>query len=234
MKTAHATGVRAVLTDIEGTTSSIAFVKEVLFPYARERLPHFVEAHRDDPDVRRWLDAAAREAGIEDQLSRRTTDTLVRWIDEDRKATPLKALQGMIWKAGYEARDYRAHLYPEVPAQLRAWKARGLKLYVYSSGSVAAQELFFGHTEAGDLTALFDGWFDTETGGKRERGSYLRISETIGLPPPAIAFLSDVGAELDAARDTGIQTILVCRPPGRCPGNATHPCVADFDAITLA
>jgi enolase-phosphatase E1 len=234
MKTAQATDVRAVVTDIEGTTSSIAFVKDVLFPYARERLPDFVETHRDDPDVRRWLEATAREAGVEDPLSRRTTDTLLRWIDEDRKATPLKALQGMIWKAGYEAGDYRAHVYPEVPAQLRAWKTRDLKLYVYSSGSVAAQEMLFGHTEAGDLTALFDGWFDTEIGGKRERGSYLRIAEAIGLPPPAIVFLSDVDAELDAARDTGMQTILVCRPPGTCPGSATHPCVADFNAITLA
>ncbi|HEX5960325.1 MAG TPA: acireductone synthase [Rhodanobacteraceae bacterium] len=226
-------GVRAVLTDIEGTTSSIAFVKDVLFPYAREHLPRFIETHRDDPGVLRWLDATAREAGIEDPRSRRVTETLLRWIDEDRKATPLKALQGMIWKAGYAAGDYRAHVYPEVPARLRAWKAQGLPLYVYSSGSVAAQKLLFGHTEAGDLTGLFDGWFDTEAGGKRERGSYLRIAESIGQPPPAVAFLSDVAAELDAARATGMQTIRLCRPPERCSGTGTHPCVASFDSISL-
>jgi enolase-phosphatase E1 len=225
---------RAVLTDIEGTTSSIAFVKDVLFPYARARLPRFVESHPDDREVIRWLDATAREAGIDDPRSRRVIDTLLRWIDEDRKATPLKALQGMIWKAGYEAGDYRAHVYPEVPARLRAWKARGLELFVYSSGSVAAQKLFFGHTEAGDLASLFDGWFDTEVGGKRERGSYLRIAEAIGLPPPGIVFLSDIGAELDAARGTGMQTIQLCRPPEHCPESGTHPCVPDFDAITLA
>jgi enolase-phosphatase E1 len=226
-------GVRAVLTDIEGTTSSIAFVKEVLFPYARDHLPRFLETHRNDPGVIRWLDATARETGIDDPRSRRVVDTLLRWIDEDRKATPLKALQGMIWKAGYEAGDYRAHVYPEVPAKLRTWKARGLKLYVYSSGSVAAQKLLFGHTDAGDLSTLFDGWFDTETGGKRERGSYLRIAEAIGLPPPAIVFLSDIGAELDAARGAGMQMVQLCRPPERCPGSGTHPCVADFGAITF-
>ena len=234
MNKAQPSGVRAVLTDIEGTTSSIAFVRDVLFPYAREHLARFVETHCDDPQVTRWLDATAREAGIEDSRSRRVVETLQRWIDEDRKATPLKALQGMIWKTGYEAGDYRAHIYPEVPAKLRAWKARGLQLYVYSSGSVAAQKLFFGHTEAGDLAGLFDGWFDTEVGGKRERASYLRIAEAIGLPRPAIVFLSDIAAELDAARGTGMQTVRVCRPPEPCPESGTHPCVPDFDAIALA
>lgn len=230
----HVTGVRAVLTDIEGTTSSIAFVKDVLFPYTRERLPRFIETHRGDPAVAHWLDATARESGIDDPASRRVIDTLLRWIDEDRKATPLKALQGMIWEAGYAAGDYRAHVYPEVPAKLREWKARGLKLYVYSSGSVAAQQLFFGHSEAGDLAPLFDGWFDTEIGGKRERGSYLRIAEAIGVAIPDIVFLSDVVAELDAARGAGMQTLQLCRPPARCPDPGTHPCVADFDAIGLA
>ena len=234
MNEAQVSGVRAVLTDIEGTTSSTAFVKDVLFPHAREHLARFIDSHRKDPDVIRWLGATAREAGIEDPQSRRVVDVLLRWIDEDRKATPLKALQGMIWKAGYEAGDYKAHIYPEVPAKLREWKARGLKLYVYSSGSVAAQQLFFGHTEGGDLAPLFDGWFDTEVGGKRERGSYLRIAESIGLPPPAIVFLSDTGAELDAARGTGMQTVQLRRPPEHCPESGTHPCVADFSAIHLA
>lgn len=226
-------GVRAVLTDIEGTTSSIAFVHDVLFPYARSRLAGFVEAHQHEPDVAHWLDATAREAGVDRGNLKRITDTLLHWIDADRKATPLKALQGMIWKAGYERGAYRAHVYPEVPAKLAAWKAAGLRLYVYSSGSVAAQRLFFGHTVAGDLAPLFDGWFDTGVGGKRERGSYLRIAESIGLGPDTIVFLSDVGAELDAARGAGMHTIEVCRPPARCPEAGTHPCVADFGAIAL-
>jgi enolase-phosphatase E1 len=231
---ASATSIRAVLTDIEGTTSSITFVKDVLFPYSREHLPHFIEAHRGNPEVQRWLDATAREAGIEDPNSRHVVETLLRWIDEDRKAAPLKALQGMVWKSGYEAGDYRAHVYPEVPARLREWKTQGLRLYVYSSGSVQAQKLFFRYSEAGDLTPLFDGWFDTEVGGKRERGSYLRIAESIGLPPPAILFLSDVAEELDAARDTGMQTTQVCRPSTECPAGGRHPCVADFTGIVPA
>lgn len=230
----HVTGAQAVLTDIEGTTSSIAFVQDVLFPYARERLPRFIDAHRADAEVQRWLDATAREAGIDDPRSRRVVDTLLRWIDEDRKATPLKALQGMIWQAGYAAGDYRAHVYPEVPDRLRQWKSGGLGLYVYSSGSVAAQRLFFAHTEAGDLSPLFTGWFDTEIGGKRERGSYLRIAEAIGRAPPAIVFLSDVAAELNAARGAGLQTVHVCRPPEHCLHTDTHACVGSFDEIVIA
>lgn len=227
------TGVHAVVTDIEGTTSSIAFVRDVLFPYARTHLQRFIDAHRHEATVQHWLDATAREVGIDDSNSQRVTDTLLRWIDEDRKATPLKALEGMIWKAGYESGAYRAHVYPEVAGCLRAWHARGLPLYVYSSGSVAAQKLFFGHSEAGDLAPLFSGWFDTEVGGKRERGSYLRIAEAIGITPPAVLFLSDIAAELDAARGAGMQTIQLCRPPLQCSAAATHRCVADFTAIAL-
>jgi len=225
-------GIEAILTDIEGTTSSIAFVKDVLFPYSRERLPAFVNAHADEPQVRRCLDDVVRETGLAQSDRRAIVATLLRWIDEDRKATPLKTLQGMIWKEGYERGAYRAHLYPEVAAKLREWNARGLKLYVYSSGSVQAQKLFFGHSEAGDLTALFDGFFDTEIGGKRERGSYLRIAQAIGLPPDRILFLSDNVAELDAARGAGMRTTQLCRPPEQCGSNATHPCATDFNRVT--
>lgn len=223
-------GIRAIVTDIEGTTSSIAFVKDVLFPFAREQLPAFVETHADDRQVQHWLHEAAKEAGYIEASRTEVIDLLRRWIDQDRKTTPLKALQGMIWRVGYESGAYRAHVYPEVPARLRKWKARGLKLYVYSSGSVAAQKLFFAHSEAGDLTPLFDGYFDTEIGGKRERGSYLRIAEAIGQAPQHILFLSDIEAELDAARGAGLQTMKICRPPDVCTGER-HRCVADFDAI---
>ena len=223
-------GIDAILTDIEGTTSSIAFVKDVLFPYARARLPAFLEAHAGEPEVRRCLNETAREAGLQENDLHALLETLLGWIDEDRKATPLKALQGMIWEEGYRRGDYRAHVYPEVPAKLREWKARGLRLYVYSSGSVQAQKLFFGHSEAGDLISLFDGFFDTEIGGKRERGSYLRIAQVVGAPPDRMLFLSDIEAELDAARGAGLRTTQVCRPPERCRAEATHPCIANFDA----
>ena len=203
--------VRAILTDIEGTTSSISFVKDVLFPYARRALPEFVRAHGDEAEVRRWLDAVATEQGgiCSDDV---IVEVLQGWIDEDRKHTALKALQGMIWSAGYGNADFTAHLYPDAAEALREWHAAGLPLFVYSSGSVAAQRLFFGHSDAGDLTPLFDGWFDTEIGGKREARSYLRIAASIAMPPAEILFLSDVVEELDAARDAGLQTVLVDRP----------------------
>jgi enolase-phosphatase E1 len=226
-------GVETILTDIEGTTSSIAFVKDVLFPYSRERLPAFIEMHADETEVQRCLRDTARDAGVVENDRRALVHTLLRWIDEDRKATPLKMLQGMIWRDGYERGAYRAHLYPEVAPKLREWKAAGLRLYVYSSGSVQAQKLFFGHSEAGDLAPLFDGFFDTEIGGKRERGSYLRIAQAIGTPPNRILFLSDIEAELDAARGAGMHTTQVCRPPEHCRLDAKHPCVSDFNAIGI-
>lgn len=223
--------IRAILTDIEGTTSSITFVKDVLFPYARQRLPTFVAQHGDDPEVRHWLDATAAETGLAPDDRAGIVATLQRWIDEDRKATPLKALQGLIWRDGYIAGDYRAHVYPEIPARLKRWKEAGLALYVYSSGSVAAQKLFFGYSEAGDLTPLFSGYFDTEIGAKRDAESYRRIAASIGIAPRDILFLSDVIGELDAARAAGFATAWLCRMPGICPATSDHRCVADFDAI---
>lgn len=175
--------IRAILTDIEGTTSSISFVKDVLFPYARRELPRFVRERGDDPQVRRWLDAVAAEhGGICDDAV--IVEVLQGWIDADRKHTALKALQGMLWKDGYASGDFTAHVYPDAVERLRAWHAAGLPLYVYSSGSVPAQKLFFGHSDAGDLTPLVSGWFDTETGGKRDPESYRSIAATTGFPHP--------------------------------------------------
>ncbi|MET4675098.1 MULTISPECIES: acireductone synthase [unclassified Luteibacter] len=222
--------IRAVLTDIEGTTSSIDFVKDVLFPYARQHLPAYVETHTDEPEVQHWLHEAAKEAGIVEATRGEIIDLLIRWIDEDRKSTALKALQGMIWREGYESGVYTSHMYPEVAARLRAWHAQGLQLYVYSSGSVPAQKLLFGFTEYGDLTPLFSGYFDTQTGPKRETASYRDIAGAIGLPPAQVLFLSDIREELDAAREAGMRTIQLVRPPTTLV-DAGHPAVADFDAI---
>jgi len=223
--------ISAILTDIEGTTSSISFVKDVLFPYARKRLPAFIETHADDPDVQHWLHEAAKEAGLVSASHQEMIELLIRWIDADRKSTALKALQGMIWEAGYADGEYRAHVYPEVPAHLRKWQRAGKRLYVYSSGSVSAQKLLFAHTEAGDLTPQFSGYFDTEIGAKRDADSYRRITAAIGVPAAEILFLSDVSEELDAARAAGMQTTLLARAPMRCPVPSSHRCVADFDAI---
>jgi enolase-phosphatase E1 len=223
--------IRAIVTDIEGTTSSIAFVKDVLFPYARRALPDFVARRGRDPEVRRWLDAAALDIGgvVDDDC---IVELLQQWIDEDRKHTALKALQGMIWKDGYARGDYTAHVYPDTPRKLREWHAAGLPLYVYSSGSVPAQKLFFAYTDAGDLTPLFSGYFDTEIGAKREPESYARILQAIGRPGPEVLFLSDVEAELDAAATNGMRTTLLVRE-GVPPADSTHPVASDFDGVEL-
>jgi enolase-phosphatase E1 len=214
----------AILTDIEGTTSSIAFVHQVLFPYAQRVLPDFVRHNRNDAAVRYWLDKAALDIGgvVSDDC---IIEILQDWIREDRKHPALKALQGMLWKDGYARGEYRGHVYPDAADSLRMWHADGMALYVYSSGSVDAQKLLFAHSEAGDLSGLFSGNFDTAVGGKREVGSYLRIAHELGLPPDDILFLSDVVEELDAARLAGMRTLLLDRPgdyPTPREGAAAH------------
>jgi enolase-phosphatase E1 len=224
--------IRAIVTDIEGTTSSIRFVHDVLFPYSRRALSGFVEAHRDDPVVRPWLRQVADEIDA-DTDSPEIVDTLLHWIDIDRKHPTLKALQGMIWASGYENAEFRGHVYPDVAAKLREWKRTDIDLYVYSSGSVAAQKLLFGHSESGDLTPLFSGYFDTEVGGKRETASYERILERIGRRGDEVLFLSDVIAELDAARAAGMQTCLLERDEPN-PDRNGHAAANDFKAVALS
>ena len=225
------TAIRAIVTDIEGTTSSISFVKDVLFPYARKRMPAYIETHADRSDVQHWLHEAAKEAGLIEASRQEVIELLLRWIDEDRKSTALKALQGMIWKDGYEAGEYRSHMYPEVAARLHAWRGEGLHLYVYSSGSVPAQKLLFRYSEAGDLSPLFAGYFDTETGPKRDSGSYERIAEAIGERPEHILFLSDIVEELDAAAAAGLRTGWLLRSSLTIPLQPKHPAYTDFDTI---
>ena len=226
---------RTILTDIEGTTSSIAFVKDVLFPYARRALPRFVREHGNDPDVRRWLDAVATESGgiCSDDV---IVETLQGWIDQDRKHTALKALQGMLWRDGYLRGDFHGHVYADAAAALRRWHAAGRRLAVFSSGSVAAQKLLFGYSEAGNLAEVFDDFFDTEIGHKREADSYRRIASALQQPAQDILFLSDVVEELDAAREAGMQTLLLDRRedyPEPRNGDAAngHRRVASFEAI---
>jgi len=197
---------RAILTDIEGTTSSIAFVAETLFPYARARLPAFVAAHPDET-APILAEVAAIEPG--DPVA-----TLTRWIDEDRKATPLKTLQGMIWADGYRERAFTGHIYPDAAAALRRWHEAGIALYVFSSGSVAAQKLLFGHSDAGDLTPFFSGYFDTTTGPKREATSYHAIAAATGIAADEILFLSDTPQEIAAAREAGFSALLIDREGG--------------------
>ena len=202
--------IKTILTDIEGTTSSISFVRDVLFPYAREALPELVRTRGREPEVRGWLDAAASDAGsvCSDSV---LVEVLQGWIDQDRKHPALKALQGIVWADGYARGDFQADVYPDAVAALREWRQRGHPLYVYSSGSVAAQKLLFGHTAAGDLRSLFSGYFDTAVGGKREKRSYANVLSELGREAYDVLFLSDIVEELDAARAAGMQTILVDR-----------------------
>ncbi len=224
--------LQVVLTDIEGTTSSIDFVHQTLFPYARRRIRRFLRDHADDVEVHRQLDEVEqienRDLSLQD-----AADVLERWIDEDRKLTPLKALQGMIWAEGYRAGELRGHVYPDTPEALRAWHARGLRLAVYSSGSVDAQKLIFGHTDYGDLTPLFSAYFDTRVGGKREVASYREILRQLQCPAEAVLFLSDVGEELDAARAAGLRTCQLVRDDKTVPAPA-HPRVSNLHEVDQA
>ena len=202
---------KAIVTDIEGTTSSIAFVKDVLFPYAAKNLPSWLEDNCDDPAVQRQVE------NIAETIARPASDIaavikqLLEWIEQDVKATPLKALQGMLWKSGYESGDYRAHVYEDALQKLKDWHAAGIPVYVYSSGSVQAQKLFFQYSRYGDMRNLFSGYFDTTTGAKSDADSYRKIATAIGLPPTELLFLSDVESEISAAVEAGFDAVLVAR-----------------------
>jgi enolase-phosphatase E1 len=220
--------IKAVVTDIEGTTTSVAFVYDVLFPYARRELAAYIRAHANDNSVREQLALVGKEAG-KSLTDEQAVQQLLEWMDADKKITPLKTLQGMIWEHGYRLGDFTGHIYDDVPANLRRWHARGVRLYVYSSGSVQAQQLLFGHTDHGDLTPLFSGYFDTRIGNKRDKQSYLAITSQLQLPASEILFLSDIEQELEAAQQAGMQTILLNRDHNRHYGR--FPSVENFTDI---
>lgn len=234
MSSSLATGsIRAVLLDIEGTTTPIAFVHEVLFSYARSQVRRFLTKHfgsaelladlqqlREEhaTDVRQNLQPPAlveepRDAEI-DSLA-----AYISWlIDRDRKSTGLKSLQGKIWQQGYSDGTLKAELFADVRPALERWRRAALKISIFSSGSSFAQKLLFAHTAAGDLTDLIDNYFDTTLGSKTDVASYHRIASALNLPAQDILFISDVVPELDAAGAAGMQTLLCVRP-----GNHSQP-----------
>lgn len=224
--------LRAILTDIEGTTTSLSFVKDVLFPYAERRMHDFVVTHRQDPVVAKLVDDVRMEVGKPNLSLLEAIVQLRQWIAEDKKVTPLKAIQGLLWEQGYRQGDFTGHVYADAVQHLRQWAAAGLKLYVYSSGSVYAQQLLFGFSDAGDLTPLFSGYFDTQIGHKREVASYQRIVEDLGLAAGEILFLSDIHEELDAAKQAGLQTCCLVRENQPTVG-LLHPWVTTFDDVKL-
>jgi len=212
-----------ILTDIEGTTTAIAFVHRSLFPYAAEALPAFLARHAARTDVA----AILRDVPGEDKLA-----TLRGWMEEDAKVTTLKALQGLICRQGYEEGALRGHLWADVAPALQDWHAAGLRLAVYSSGSEEAQRLLFRQSEAGDLEPMFEGFFDTRMGAKRAAESYTRIAAAWGAAPGAILFLSDVAEELDAAREAGLQTCQLIRAEDGTRPSGRHPEARDYNEVT--
>ena len=220
--------IKAILTDIEGTTSSLSFVKDVLFPYSKEKIRDFVRDHSQDPAVMRIL-KEVQEIEEGDPL-----ETMVRWIEEDKKITPLKELQGLIWEEGYKTGELQGHIYPDAYRKLKEWHEKGMSIYIYSSGSVKAQKLLFGHTQYGDINHLFSGYFDTKIGNKKDPTSYRRIAEEIGLKPEEILFLSDNPEEVLASAEAGMRVVRVVREGENDPiDNFPHPQVRSFEEITL-
>ena len=213
--------IKVILTDIEGTTSAVSFVFDVLFPYAARHLPDFVRQNAERADVAEQLDAVRRDSNEPQADVERVVEILLSWIAEDRKATPLKALQGMVWEQGYQAGQLKGHVYADAVEALQRWHAAGYRLFVYSSGSIQAQKLIFGCSEAGDLTPLFSGYFDTTSGPKREAQSYTNIQKAIGVEPEEILFLSDIVEELDAAQAAGLQTCGLAREGGELGNHIT-------------
>ncbi|HSF67020.1 MAG TPA: acireductone synthase [Nitrospiraceae bacterium] len=207
--------VRYVLMDIEGTLIPLAFVREVLFPFAKHRLATFLHGRRHDPDVLHWTvacqDVIEQETGNRPPYEKLPV-MLADWMDQDRKLACLKALQGMIWDEGYRQRAFVPELYDDVLPALTHWREQGIRLGIYSSGSEQAQRLLFAHTNAGDMTSFFEHFFDTWVGEKKAASSYRTISGQIGLHPRHILFLSDAESELDAAALTGFGTAHIVRP----------------------
>lgn len=217
----------AVVLDVEGTTAPIAFVHDVLFPYAAARLDSFVATRGGEPAVAAALAALTAERAADREVAAPDLIAYARALMAcDRKSTGLKALQGLMWNEGYLAGELRGELYPDVTPAFAAWRAAGVTIASYSSGSIAAQRLLYAHTDGGDLDRLIAAYFDTTTGPKREPASYAAIAAALALPPARIAFVSDVIAELDAAAAAGLIAVLAVRP-----GNAP---VADGHGYPIA
>src|SRR5471030_2898107 len=223
--------IRAIITDIEGTTTDIRFVHQILFPYARERLGEFLRSHQEEPEVAAALDALRAEIDRPQANVEALIETLYAYMDGDVKSTPLKVLQGIIWRSGYENGDFRGHLYPDVAPQLKSWHQQNLRLGVYSSGSVEPQTLLFGYSDESDLTPLFSDYFDTRIDAKRETESYQNIAAQLILTREDMLFLSDIRQELDAARLAGWHTCQLIR--GDADTLSDHPQVNRFDQIAL-
>ncbi|WOD39954.1 acireductone synthase [Nodosilinea sp. E11] len=224
--------IGAIVLDIEGTTTDIAFVKNTLFPYAEKRLEGFMAEFAPTAEGQAVLDQVRAEVGDPDLSQEACVAQLLAWAKADQKVTPLKAVQGLIWDEGYRDKAYYSHLYDDAAAYIQEWHRREVPLYIYSSGSIAAQKLLFAHTIKGDLTPCFRGYFDTTTGSKLEATSYQNIAETLGIVAAELLFLSDHPGELAAARQAGWQVCAVQRP-GTPDFAESLRVVTDFSQLPL-
>ncbi|MEB3297795.1 MAG: acireductone synthase [Cyanobacteriota bacterium] len=243
LKPHQLSGCSHVLLDIEGTTCPVTFVAEVLFPYASQHLSGFLETHQTDPEVAELVeevreawryDNQADASGVRFREEGSVLEYLLYLINVDRKLTPLKELQGRIWAEGYGKGELRAPLYADVPAALRRWHRDGLKLAVYSSGSIAAQQLLYRYSEGGDLRGLFSHWFDTKTGPKQEPQSYDMICQKLGTCPKNVLFISDSTAELSAAESVGMSVLLSCRSDQALLQTHDYEQITDLSLVTLS
>lgn len=225
--------ITTVVLDIEGTTSSLSYVRDRLFPYASRRLPYWLAANRGRPEAEAILAETRRLAGRPEASPEELTAILTGWASQDAKLAPLKNVQGLIWQEAFAAGDLTAHFYPDVASCLRTWWRCGLRIYVFSSGSVTAQREWFGHCPGGSLLGYLSGHFDTRNAGpKQEASSYRAIAATIGVLPGQLLFLSDVPAELDAAAAAGWHTTLVRRGDAP-PQHGRHPEITSFAELRL-
>ena len=225
--------VRGILLDVEGTTTPIAFVYGVLFPFARSHAAEHLR-NADLTDLKREHDEDVRKGTNPPAWSQESDGPVnyIYWLmDQDRKSTALKNIQGKIWLEGYESGELHGEVFPDVVAAFERWRRNSIDVRIFSSGSVLAQRLLFANTRAGDLTTFIKGYFDTTTGPKNDPVSYARIAESFGIPSAEIIFISDVTRELDAARSAGMQTFL-CKRPGNHPQPSnTHVTITSFDGI---
>jgi enolase-phosphatase E1 len=227
--------IRALVLDIEGTTTPVDFVYAVLFPFARARVAAYIQRKAHSPACRSAIERLVVEQAEDRARGRRPPEPLAEYIgwlmDRDVKSPGLKSLQGLIWQEGYQSGELHGRVYPDVPTAFRRWRASGLAVHIYSSGSVLAQQLLFASTDAGDLTMYVTGYFDTTIGPKTSPTSYSAIGEQVRVPAAAILFVSDVGAELDAAAAAGFRGSLCVRGSGRGPESHAYPVVRTFDEI---
>ncbi len=223
------TMIKAIVTDIEGTTTSLSFAKDVLLPYSYERVAAFLLMYHDEPDVAKILKEL--EASGEATSPFESINLLAQWIEEGKKTNSVKCIQSRIWELGYESGELKGHVYEDVAEVLKRWKYENFALYTFSSTSVPEQKMLFAHTVYGDLAKVFRGNFDLKTGGKKEVQSYVKIAQQIEFNPDEILYLSDSIDELDAAAHAGWHTLQLVRSDSVIRGR--HKAVEDFYTIEI-